>query len=658
MSKIILPDITSGYNLSAINSNFQKIEDELNNKVLYRQIQDGEPNAMSENLDMNSNRIINLPDAVSESEPVTLRQLISVDSGDALALRAELASTGGVGLIGVATYAGIRSYTGDSTTIKCGGRENVFDGASGVFRVKPGDMSSDNDITVLVDALGRRWKRIYYGPVRPEWAGAKRDGVSDDSVAMQKCIDLFSNIELSEGSYRFASPIIITTGSGLTITGAGKTKTLIRKDNLTAPNLTRTYDGVTHTYNTPCIFALVAGNDSYVRHVVIEGVNTTGVEGDNTQVHYYAPRVTYSVFDKLEGAYGKSLFDSSLVSFVNSFKDSRSILMSRHWNVIGGNAWSFENTYATGVPTSGGDSIAYYFEDTNVQLSGADGDGLNLCFVSDGFAKVTLLGCNSEARLRIVDSRGNSSVDVQGGRHAISVNPSQQSIEAAPYYAAGSSKISVRGAKAFGYAYSGAVPSNKFIAISSNDSSVALHDMDRTGNDTGFSFVLPDPAATTNGEVSIVEAGSVTFAVSPKVSASAGVGSISTISKSVDFATGLSKTLITAGTMAYNERMTAEVDLHMVSSGAGGANSVVSLRKLLIAASNRNTQTVVMSEQGSSISPDSAARTITLSATISGGVVSVTATASHADIGMCYVKFAIKSAIHDASGRVKPVTTS
>lgn len=93
MTKITLPDITSGYNLSAINSNFQKIEDELNNKVLYRQVQGGEPNAMSGNLDMNSSRILNLPDAASLSEPVTLRQLIVVDSGDSLELRSELASS-------------------------------------------------------------------------------------------------------------------------------------------------------------------------------------------------------------------------------------------------------------------------------------------------------------------------------------------------------------------------------------------------------------------------------------------------------------------------------------------------------------------------------------------------------------------------------------
>lgn len=59
MSKIDLDPITSGYNLSKINSNFQKVEDELNNKVLYRDSPAGEPNSMSSNLDMNSKSILN-----------------------------------------------------------------------------------------------------------------------------------------------------------------------------------------------------------------------------------------------------------------------------------------------------------------------------------------------------------------------------------------------------------------------------------------------------------------------------------------------------------------------------------------------------------------------------------------------------------------------
>ena len=59
MSKIDLDPITSGYNLSKINFNFQKIEDELNSKVLYRDSPAGEPNSMSSNLDMNSRSILN-----------------------------------------------------------------------------------------------------------------------------------------------------------------------------------------------------------------------------------------------------------------------------------------------------------------------------------------------------------------------------------------------------------------------------------------------------------------------------------------------------------------------------------------------------------------------------------------------------------------------
>ena len=60
MSKVELPTITSGYNLSTINNNFQKVEEELNNKVLYREHDNGEPNHMKVDLDMNSHGIINV----------------------------------------------------------------------------------------------------------------------------------------------------------------------------------------------------------------------------------------------------------------------------------------------------------------------------------------------------------------------------------------------------------------------------------------------------------------------------------------------------------------------------------------------------------------------------------------------------------------------
>lgn len=115
MSKVELDTISSGYNLSKINSNFQKLEDELNNKVLYRQVADGEPNHMSDNLDMNSNRIINLLDAISPSEPATYAQLLQIESGTDSLLRNDLSNPNGSNIVGfIQSGTGATSRTAQS----------------------------------------------------------------------------------------------------------------------------------------------------------------------------------------------------------------------------------------------------------------------------------------------------------------------------------------------------------------------------------------------------------------------------------------------------------------------------------------------------------------------------------------------------------------
>lgn len=60
MAKIVINDIAGGYNLAQINAAFQAIEDELNNKVLYRDNPEGEPNAMQNDLDMNGHKLLNV----------------------------------------------------------------------------------------------------------------------------------------------------------------------------------------------------------------------------------------------------------------------------------------------------------------------------------------------------------------------------------------------------------------------------------------------------------------------------------------------------------------------------------------------------------------------------------------------------------------------
>ena len=69
MAKITLNTILSQYgNVSLYNSNNAEIIDHLNNKVLYRDNPSGEANQMENNLDMNTNRIFNLPSPVNNTE--------------------------------------------------------------------------------------------------------------------------------------------------------------------------------------------------------------------------------------------------------------------------------------------------------------------------------------------------------------------------------------------------------------------------------------------------------------------------------------------------------------------------------------------------------------------------------------------------------------
>ncbi len=72
---ITLKDVGSGFKRTAINENFNTIESELNNNVLRRDSATG--NQMEANIDMNSNRLVNLLDAVSGQEPATYAQLVA-----------------------------------------------------------------------------------------------------------------------------------------------------------------------------------------------------------------------------------------------------------------------------------------------------------------------------------------------------------------------------------------------------------------------------------------------------------------------------------------------------------------------------------------------------------------------------------------------------
>lgn len=105
-------------------------------------------------------------------------------------LRNELSSPYGSGLVGSTSYSGIRGYSGNATILSVYGRSDVFDGANGIFVLDVSDITSvDNDGTVLIDSLGRRWKRQIYSEPSVLWWGADRSGVSDSRQQIQNAIN-------------------------------------------------------------------------------------------------------------------------------------------------------------------------------------------------------------------------------------------------------------------------------------------------------------------------------------------------------------------------------------------------------------------------------------------------------------------------------------
>lgn len=126
----------------------------------------------------------------------------------------KLTAIDGASLVGGATYDGIRAYTGSASKISCIGRQNLFDGAGGVFYKDSTDNSSvDNDGTILVDSSGNRWKRQFTGDIDPVWFGVKFDGVTPCHNEWQKCINSAGGEWISMGSHQnysvIAAPLIV-----------------------------------------------------------------------------------------------------------------------------------------------------------------------------------------------------------------------------------------------------------------------------------------------------------------------------------------------------------------------------------------------------------------------------------------------------------------
>ena len=128
-------------------------------------------------------------------------------------------------LLSLSGYDDLRSYTGDASSIQL-----TSNGVDGLFALSGAGL--DNGGTTIVDANGRAWKRVYSGEINVKWFGAKLDGVTDDTIAVNAATAFCSangggTVLVPSGSCRIGSGGI-KVKSNVLLKGCGSDNTYIQ----------------------------------------------------------------------------------------------------------------------------------------------------------------------------------------------------------------------------------------------------------------------------------------------------------------------------------------------------------------------------------------------------------------------------------------------
>jgi len=189
---------------------------------------------------------------------------------------------GGTVVTTVDDYDSVRSaatFTGvPPAVIIVQSRETVDDGGGGLFAFDSGDTSTaDNDGTVLVGAAGYRFKRIFSGAIDVRWFGAS-DAAVDNTAAIQAALTFGGHIYIPEGTYNFASRLVVSTGTH--IEGAGKYSIL----NYEGAGTAIRHENPTGTTTAQMVWANFALHGGASAKIGVELVNAYAVTLSNIDI--------------------------------------------------------------------------------------------------------------------------------------------------------------------------------------------------------------------------------------------------------------------------------------------------------------------------------------------------------------------------------------
>jgi hypothetical protein len=156
-----------------------------------------------------------------------------------------------------------------------------------------GTMVIDTDASLYQEGNKIDSKGAIYTYAKGAPFGAKGDGETDDTTAIQAAINASANkvLVLEEGTYKITAPLVIS--GKITIIGMGRDREIIIKKttNTVGSGSNMGTTGVTDSYAVDAVFIFKHSDSNYTRNVELENLVLTA----NTNAVYgiYAPRTAY-----------------------------------------------------------------------------------------------------------------------------------------------------------------------------------------------------------------------------------------------------------------------------------------------------------------------------------------------------------------------------
>ena len=215
----VLNNTGSGFSRATINDNFNIIKDELTSKVVKKVLGTGEDNTMQVPLDMNSNRILNMPAPIHPNDLVRKVDIGTFPVGESSYLTTtELISLSNTLAVGTVIETSGYITSGDS-----GGAKWVL---TSVVNQTPRQNPLQLERSLFNDGDGKQWSLVYEYTIHLEKLGFISATAQERTALVQGLSDNLTNVELAtpSGDYSFVASVLVESwpdNNGGTISASG-----------------------------------------------------------------------------------------------------------------------------------------------------------------------------------------------------------------------------------------------------------------------------------------------------------------------------------------------------------------------------------------------------------------------------------------------------